>query len=164
MLTPGERNYSRVVSSLGKYGLMPLASTPGTEIPKLKNARRWLFIEPSPKQLPSYQEMLSHLRLGRDLVILFSPEQATNTDILEWLKEWGLFTRRSNGLSISDGIKNSTGYLLGGRSPILAREIRVVTSAEGTSIMNGYSADQFLQTYTLRPTMLLTCSPPAVPM
>lgn len=154
ILAPGERNYSRIVSAMGKYGLMPLASTVGTETPALDNAKRWLLIEPSPEQLPKYQEMLSHLRHGGDLVVLFAPEQAKDPAVLAWLKEWGLITQRSNGLSVSDGIKTATGSFLGGHSPILGREIRVVTAAQGASLMNSYAADQFLQTYTLRPTKL----------
>lgn len=154
ILAPGERNYSRIVSAMGKYGLMPLASTPGTEIPYLDDAKRWLLIEPSPEQLPKYQDMLSHLRNGGDLMVIFAPEQATHPAVLAWLKEWGLFTQRSNGLSLFDGIRTATGSFLGGRSPILGREIRVVTAAQGTSLLNGYVADQFLQTYTLRPTKL----------
>lgn len=154
LLAPGERNYSRIVSAMGKYGLMPLASTPGTEIPALDNAKRWLLIEPSPAQLPKYEEMLSHLSRGGDLVVLFAPEQATHPSVLMWLKEWGLTTQRSNGLSVSDGIKTAAGSLIGGRGPVLSREIRVVTVPHGTSLLNGYSADQLLQTYTLRPTKL----------
>lgn len=154
IIAPGERNYSRIVSAMGKYGLMPLASTPGTEIPSLDSAKRWLVIEPSPEQLPNYSDLLDHIRHGGDLVVMFAPEQATNPAVLAWLNEWGLITLRSNGLSVSDGIKNATGSFLGGRSPILSREIRVVTGAKGTSLLNGYAADQFLQTYTLRPTKL----------
>ncbi|WP_239190754.1 hypothetical protein [Candidatus Nitrotoga sp. HW29] len=154
ILAPGERNYSRIVSAMGKYGLMPLASTPGTEIPILSTAKRWLLIEPSAVQLPKYQDMLDHLRRGGDLAILFSPEQATHPPVLAWLNEWGLFTQRSIGLSIFDGMKSSSGSFLGGRSPVLGREIRVVTAPRGTSLLNAYAADQFLQTYTLRPTKL----------
>jgi hypothetical protein len=154
ILAPGERNYSRIVSAMGKYGLMPLASTPGTEIPTLGTAKRWLLIEPSAEQLPKYQDILAHLRHGGDLAILFSPEQATQPSVLAWLNEWGLITQRSIGLSILDGIKSSSGSFLGGRSPVLAREMRVVTAPRGTSILNAHAADQFLQTYTLRPTKL----------
>ncbi len=154
LLAPGERNYSRIVSAMGKYGLMPLASSPGTEIPALKNAKRWLLIEPSVEQLPKYPAMLDHVRRGGDLVILFAPEQATLPGVLDWLNEWGLLTQRSIGLNISDGIRSSSGSFLGGRSPVLGREIRVVTAPKGTSLLNSYAADQLLQTYTLRPTKL----------
>jgi hypothetical protein len=154
ILVPGERNYSRIVSAMGKYGLMPLASTPGTEVPTLSSAKRWLLIEPSADQLPKYKYMLEYLRRGGDLVILFAPEQAAHPAVLAWLSEWGLMTQRSIGLSISDGIKSASGSFLGGRSPILGREIRVVTAPKGTSLLNSYVADQFLQTYTLRPTKM----------
>lgn len=154
IIAPGERNYSRIVSAMGKFGLMPLATTPGTEIPALDKAKRWLLIEPSPEQLPQYQAMLKHLRDGGDVAVLFAPEQAAHPAVLTWLKDWGLMTQRSNGLSVSDGIKMATGSFLSGRSPILGREIRVVTAAQGTSLLSSYVADQFLQTYTLRPTKL----------
>lgn len=154
ILAPGERNYSRIVSAMGKYGLMPLASMPGSEYPVLNTANRWLIIEPSPSQLPKYQEMLDHLRRGGDLVILFSTEQAIHPAVLSWLNEWGLITQRSIGLSIFDGMKSRSSPFLGGRGPVLGREIRVVTAPKGTALLNSYAADQFLQTYTLRPTKL----------
>lgn len=154
ILVPGERNYSRIVSAMGKYGLMPLASTPGTEVPTLDNAKRWLLIEPSAEQLPKYQDVFNHLRRGGDLVILFTPEQATQPPVLAWLSEWGLLTQRSIGLSVSDGIRSMSGSFLGGRSPVLGREIRIITNPKGTSLLNSYEADQYLQSYTLRPTRL----------
>lgn len=154
ILLPGERNYSRIVSATGKHGLMPMASTPGEEIPILKKAKRWLFIEPSFEQLPTYQNVLKHLQDGNDITIMFSPDQAVNVDILSWIREWGLVTLRSNGLSIFDGINNATGSFLTGRTPILGREMRVITSAKSISILNSYASDQFFQTYTVRPTLL----------
>lgn len=154
ILVPGERNYSRIVSAMGKYGLMPLASAPGTEIPEINSARRWLIIEPAAEQLPKYEDMFDHLRHDGDLVILFAPEQATHPAVLAWLTEWGLMTRRSIGLSVFDGMKSNTGAFLGGRGPMLGREMRVVTAPKDTSLLNSYAADQFLQTYTLRPTKL----------
>ena len=154
ILAPGERNYSRIVSAMGKYGLMPLASSPGTEAPALNNSKRWLLIEPSAEQLPKHQDMLNHLRRGGDLVILFAPDQATQPAVLAWLSEWGIFTQSSIGLSVSDGIKSASGSFLGGRSAVLGREIRIVTAASGTSLLSSYAADQWLQTYALRPTKL----------
>lgn len=152
ILVPGEHNYSRIVSAMGKYGLMPLASSPGSEIPDLRAAKRWLLIEPTAEQLPKYQDVLDHLRRSGDLVILFAPEQATHPTVLAWLNQWGLLTQRSIGLSITDGMKSSSGSFLGGRSPVLGREIRVVTAPKGTSLLNSYAADQLIQTYTVRPT------------
>lgn len=152
ILIPGEQNYSRIVSALGKYNLMPLATSPGTEIPQLKNAKKWLLIAPDPEQLPKYSDTLKHLHNGGDLILLFAPEQSTNKDIRAWLYRWGLITRRSIGLSIFDGLKDINGSFLGGRGAVIGREIRVVTTPVRTSLLSNYQADQFIQTYTLRPT------------
>lgn len=154
VIPPGERNYSRIVSAMGKYDLMPLASTPGTETAKLTTAKRWLLIEPSAEQLPSYQEVFNHLHSGGDLTIMFAPEQATKPEVWDWLDRWGLSTQRSIGLAIVDGIKSASGSFLGGRSPVLSREIRVVVTPRSNSLLNTYAADQFLQTFTLRPTKM----------
>ena len=152
LLLPGERNYSRIVSSLGKYSLMPVASLPGAMPSKLSSAKNWLFIEPSPEQLPNYQDLFSHLKNKRNITILFSPSQATNPDILKWLQEWGVFTKRSIGLSISDGITGSKGSILGKRGLILGRELDIVTISGSSSILNRYDGNQLLQSYSLRPT------------
>lgn len=152
ILMPGERNYARIISAMGKYGLMPLASAPGAEVPELATAKRWLLVEPSAAQLPRYADLLAHLRQGGDLAILFAPDQATDPAVMDWLRDWGLLTQRSLGLSVFDGMKSSTGSLIGGRSPALSREIRVVSAPRSTSLLNPYAADQFLQTYSLRPT------------
>ncbi len=154
ILLPGERNYSRIVSAMGKYGLMPIASEPGSEVPELTESDKWLLIEPTVQQLPAYEDLFKHLQLGRELTILFAPEQATSPDLLAWLREWGLLTTRSIGLSVTDGIKGGSGTFLGGRGPIIGREVRVITKQKSTSILNSYENDQFLQTYTLRPTEL----------
>ena len=153
-LLPGERNYSRIISSLGKYGLMPSTSIIGSTTPHLKESKRWLLIEPTAAQLPGQQVVLDHLKRGGDIVILFSPEQAISSEILSWLSGFSLVTQRSIGLSVNDAVTGVGGSLFGERSPALARELRVMTTPKSTSILNTYSADQLLQTYTLRPTKL----------
>jgi len=154
ILLPGERNFSRIVSSLGKYKLMPLASPPGAEMPHLIEAKRWLLIQPTPDQLPNYSETLAHLKQGGDLTILFAPEQAKSPDIIKWLALFSLRTQRSIGLMVSDSKKTESGSLIGGRSPSLGREMRVITTAISTSMLNNYEFDQYIQTYTLRPTSM----------
>jgi len=154
LVLPGEHNYSRIVSALGKYDLMPIAFSFGEEHPTLIDSKDWLFIEPSPAQLPEYRHTRRHLRQGGNLVFLFSPQQATDTNVLRWLNDWGLITQNSIGLSVSDGMTSSSGSFLGGRGPVLSRNIRVITTAYGSSLLKPYEADQFLQSYTLRPTKL----------
>lgn len=154
ILLPGERNFSRIISSLGKYNLMPSASTPGSEIPRLTEAKRWLLIQPNPQQLPNYSETIAHLKRGGDLTILFAPEQATSQDVITWLSSFSFFTQRNIGLMISDSSKGAGGSLIGGRSVAIGREVRVTTSASHTSLLNGYENDPYLQTYTVRPTKM----------
>ena len=151
LLIPGQQNYSRIISSLGKYNLMPLATSPGTEIPQLKDSKKWLLIAPDSKQLPKYNDTLNHLRAGSDLTILFSPEQSINSDVRVWLNQWGLFTKRSIGLSTFNGATSINGSLLDGRGLVMGREIRTLTVASRTSLLNSYLGDQFIQSYTLRP-------------
>lgn len=154
ILLPGERNYARIISSLGKYELMPIASTPGSEIPKLNRAGKWLLIEPMPEQLPNYSDTLKHLERGGNLSILFAPEQAASPEIVKWLSSFNLFTQRNIGLMVSDSSRAANNSLIGGRALALGREVRVTTAALPTSMLNDYESDQYIQTYTLRPTLM----------
>jgi hypothetical protein len=154
ILLPGERNFSRIISSLSKYDLFPSASTPGSEIPELTQAKRWLLIQPIPEQLPSHSETLAHLKRGGDLAVIFGPEQATSPEIIKWLSSFKVFTQRSTGLTVSDSGRTPGGSLIGGRGLALGRELRVTTVASPTSLLNSYDRDHYIQTYTLRPTMM----------
>ena len=154
ILMPGERNFARIVSSLGKYELLPISTMSSTEAPRFGDARRWLLIQPDAEQLPTQATTLHLLRSGVDMTVIFGPEQATSPAVLKWLSGLGLMTQRSVGLMVSDASISASGSLIGGRSPALGRETRVVTVGIPTSLLNTYETDQYFQTYTARPTTL----------
>ena len=154
ILIPGERNFARIVSSIGKYDLLPVLAMSSTDIPRLGDARRWLLIQPDAEQLPTPDVTLALLSSGKDMTVIFGPEQATTPAVLKWLSGLGLMTQRSTGLMIADAKVSASGSIFGSRGAALGRETRVVTSGISTSLLNSYESDQLFQTYTARPTTL----------
>jgi hypothetical protein len=152
LLRPGEPSFSRIISATSKYGFDPAASTPGSEIPRLSDAKRWLLIQPDPGQLPRSREVLAHLRAGGDVTILFAPEQGRNSSILGWLRTLGFYIQETSGLALAEDDRPGDDGLLGRRSVSILREIRPSTRALPTSLFKDRDADQFFQVYTVRPT------------
>jgi len=152
LIQPGARNFSRIVSATAKYGLMPSASAPGTEIPDLGAAKRWLLIQPDPNQLPAPQEVVFHLRKGGDLTVLFAPEASVFPEVVDWLSRLGLATEMSIGLAVSEDRRSNEDSLLTRRGATLMRDVRVVTVALPTSVLKEHGGDTLFQTYTSRPT------------
>jgi hypothetical protein len=153
LIGPGERNFSRIVSAMSKYGLVPSASTPGTEIPRLANAKRWLLIQPDARQLPSFDGVITHLRAGGDLTVLFAPEQAAHPEVHAWLGALGLYTQETVALSMTEDARPGQEGLLNRRGAAVMRDTRVLTRAFPTSLLKERDADQFVQSYTVRPTV-----------
>lgn len=129
LIRPGSRNFSRIVSSLAKYGLLASASTPGEEIPELDVAKKWLLIQPDPRQFPEAESVFSHLRDGRDLTVLFGPESSTDPDVIEWLSHLGLYQTRSLGLALAEDRLSQNDGLITRRGPMLLRDVRTSTVA-----------------------------------
>jgi hypothetical protein len=152
LVAPGERNFVRILSAMGKYGLEPASSASGSEIPILDNAKNWLLIQPDPSQLPKAEVILSHLSKGGNISILFGPEQAGNTAVRAWLTELGLIAQRSIALSIAEDAR--TGGLLNRRGPVLLRDVRTLTVPNQTAKLKDRDGDQLIQSYTIRPTTL----------
>ena len=152
ILTVSDQNFSRIISALGKYDLLPVAEEPALEVPKLNRSKKWLLINPDPKQLPNFSQLIDHLSSGGNITILFAPYQARSPEVLNWLKSLSLYTQTSVGLKISDIRNNESGSYLKGRSLSLGREINTIAVAMPTSIFSTIEIDQLFQSFTLRPT------------
>lgn len=152
LVAPGERNFVRILSAMGKYGLEPASSASGSEIPVLDNAKNWLLIQPDPGQLPAAEGVLSHLSRGGNISVLFGPEQAGNIAVRAWLAELGLIAQRSIALSIAEDAR--TAGLLNRRGPVLLRDVRTLTVPSQTGKLKDRDGDQLMQSYTVRPTTL----------
>ncbi len=152
LVGPGERNFSRIVSAMSKYDFDPSASTPGTEVTRLKDASKWLLIQPDVRQLPSSEEVISHLHTRGDLTILFAPEQAAHSKVRSWLGELGLYIQEVTALSMTEDARLAQEGLLNRRGAVVMRDVRPVTRALPTSLLKDGYADQFVQSYTARPT------------
>ena len=153
LVGPGERNFSRIVSAMSKYALTPSASVPGIEIPRLVNAKKWLLIEPDARQLPSDEKVIAHLRAGDDLTVIFAPEQARLPEVRKWLGAFGLYTQEATALAMAEDARSGQEGLLNRRGAALMRDIRTITGAYPTSLLKERDADQFFQSYTVRPTV-----------
>jgi hypothetical protein len=152
LVMPGENNFSRIVSSTSKYGLMPSTSPPGEETFHLKNAKKWLLIQPDRKQLPNAEVVFTHLRSGGGLTLLFAPEAARDPLIRKWASELGLILTKSVGLATSEDRRSIEDDLLTRNGPFLLRDIRTVTIPMSTSLLMEHGGDYLMQTYTIRPT------------
>lgn len=154
LIPPGQRNFSRIISSMGKYDLMPLSYVPGESPGPLALGKRWLFIEPDEQQLPHPAEIVKFLREGRNVVIAFAPEQASKPYVVDWLAGLGLTTQRHTSVSLSATTQSQGSGSIANRGVSLDREIRVTTRPFAHSILADYESDKYFQTYTARPTKL----------
>ncbi|WP_338318022.1 DUF4350 domain-containing protein [Bradyrhizobium ottawaense] len=152
LVAPGQRNFVRILSAMGKYGLEPASSPSGSETPALDNAKNWLLIQPDPSQLPKPEGVLSHISKGGNLSVIFGPEQAGDTAVRAWLSELGLITQRSIALSVAEDAR--TGGLLNRRGSALLRDVRTLTVPAQTAKLKERDGDQLIQSYTVRPTTL----------
>lgn len=154
LVLPGERNYSRIVSSAFKYELLPRATTPGSEVPQLGTASQWLLLEPEQWQLPKRLSVVDHLSNGGSLTILFAPDQAANVEIRQWLATLGLVVRNVSALAAAEDARPGEGGFLERRGPVLLRDARAVTAALTHSLFSTREEDQFIQSYSIRPSRI----------
>ena len=151
LVGPGERNYARIISAMAKYDLDPVSSTPGSEVPHLPEAKRWLLIEPDVHQLPRFEDLIPHLQRGGDFAILFAPDQAADPAVREWLVSLGLYVQKAVGLAVAEDSKLG---LLNRKGAMLLRDVRPMTGARPTSLLKNRENDVLLQSYTVRPTTI----------
>ena len=149
LVGPGERNFSRIISAMAKYGFDPRANAPGGKLPELVQAKRWLLVQPDARQLPGFDEVIGHLRRGGDLTVLFAPNQAADPTVRSWLRLFGLYTQNAIGLAVAEDPRRG---LLSRKGPMLLRDVRNVTSASPNSLLKAREADPLVQSYTVRPT------------
>lgn len=152
LVLPGERNFSRIVSSTAKYRFMASALAEGAHVPPVGSARKWLFIEPDLSQLPETAAIYDHLRRGSDVTILFAPEAARAPEIRSWLSDLGLNLTRSNGLGVTEDRRSVQDGLLARQGPALIRDVRTATVAVPSSLLKEHGGNALTQTYTIRPT------------
>ena len=149
----GVRNFTRIISSLGKYGFVPSAGRPGSEHVGLSQYKNWLAIEPDSNQLPEADRLLSYLRNGGNCALILSRDRAIDPRLQRWLARLGLQLQSLTALGIAEDARPSwTGGLFGRRGPELIRDTRPITVAVPSSPLKEYWADSLFQTYTARPT------------
>jgi hypothetical protein len=153
LVGPGERNFSRIASAMSKYGFEPSASTPGAEVPRLEIAKKWLLIQPDAGQLPRPEALIAHLKSGGDFTVILAPEQAPQPKIREWLNALGLYAQDTVALALTEDARLAQEGLLSRRGAALMRDTRTLTKALPTSLLKDRQADQFFQSYTVRPTV-----------
>lgn len=148
LVGPGERSFSRIVSAMAKYGLMPSAAEPGTNEFELDSATSWLLIQPDAEQLPSFERLKRLIESGGSLAIMFAPEQAADAEVRGWLGALGLGISKVSALSVAEDAR--PGGLLNRRGSAILRDVRSVSIASGTSLFRERETDQFFQSYTIR--------------
>ena len=150
LVPTGERNFSRITSSMAKYDLMPSALDPGESLSSIRDAKRWLLLQPSASQLPEREQILGHLTGGGDLTVLFAPEQTSQPEIIAWLTSLGLYIQKVTAVGVLEDA--TPGGFLTRRGPSILRDVRSVSRAISTSRLNERSTDPLFQVYTNRPT------------
>ena len=153
LVGPGERNFSRIVSSMSKFGLAPSASTPGEATSDLKSSKKWLLLQPDDSQLPDSNTVINHLRAGGDLTILFSPDQAANPGVRVWLTKIGLHLNEAVALALTEDNRPGQMGFLDRRGAALMRDTRPVTMPISTGLLLSRETDQLIQSYGVRPTV-----------
>jgi hypothetical protein len=151
LVGPGERNFARIISAMAKYAFDPVSSTPGSALPDLTTAKRWLLIQPDSRQLPNFEALKAHLQHGGDLTVLFAPDQAADPEVRNWLASFGLATLKTVGLAVAEDARPG---LLNRKGAALLRDTRVMTRALPISLLKDRETSPLIQSYTMRPTTL----------
>ena len=149
LVGPSARNYSRILSSIQKYGTWVTVVPSGHAIPQ-KDPQSLLLIEPNPAQLPSPDEILARLRAEKDTAILFAPEAIGDPATLAWIDGLQLISSRSVGLGIVEDIRK--GGLMSRRGAALMRDVRTVLTPTPFSLLKEQQSDTLAQSFTVRPT------------
>jgi hypothetical protein len=150
LVFPGERNYSRIISSIAKYGFLPATKNPNEEIPNLETSKNWLLIEPESEQLPSAENVYAHLHKGNNITVLFSPEAAKNNDVKLWLAGMGILIQKKTGLSVSEDHGNIPFIFKENGGKSLMRDIRSIAIGLPTSILVQDYSDMLVQSFSIR--------------
>lgn len=155
LITPGENNYSRIISSLSKYELSPSANLNNGQKIDLSLAKKWLVIDPELESLPLAEDIFKHLRTGGSFALLLSPYRASHISIRAWLTSLDLKIEDSSSLVFAeDSNRRRSGTFSLRRGASLLRDNRAVTTPREEGLLKEYTFDRLWQTYTIRPTKL----------
>jgi hypothetical protein len=150
LVKPGERNFSRILSSAQKYGIKPLAEFPGESL-SIQLENDVLLIEPDGEQLPSAEQIFKHLESSRDLTILFGPEAIREPIIQEWLSSLKLIPTQTKGLALAEDLR--PGGIMARRGVSLMRDLRTIIVPDPSSMLKAQQSEAIAQSFTVRPTL-----------
>lgn len=152
ILWPGDENFTRIISALAKYGLVPITDKDKEFRGHLTESNKILFIRPNVDLLPANHQIFDHLRAGRDFSVIFAPADARNPVVRNWLESLGLILASTRALAVAEDARPGQSGLLNRRGPSLIRDIRVATRATPASLLKELQTDQLIQSYLIRPT------------
>jgi hypothetical protein len=148
LLPMGELNYSRILSSLQKYGARLRVAPAERTTLESADAEIQLFIDPTASQLPHPDEVASFLRRGGRLSILFAPGRSSDRGVTRWLDALGLTLSPARGLAFAEQLAGP----LEQRNGLFAlRYVTHTVSALPTSVFHMTTSDPLGQTFIIRP-------------
>lgn len=145
----GDRNYSRALASLQKYGIRPAVRfTPGSDELGHPGGAGTLLIEPNDDDLPSPASTMAFIRAGGHLTALFSPDQVSQDFVQTWLSDLGLYASvgRTNAMT-----EDPRGDLLYRDEPPLVRYRWLMVDTLSTGMLVKRSSSVFAQIFVPRP-------------
>lgn len=150
LLSPGENNYSRLISSQSKYHLEPLLfNTNNADAYIRSNKNKFLFIEPDPNQLPSGSKILEAIKYGSNVTVLFENSQVYDKKILHWLGSLGLICKPQKVIASTQNVLSKLPWLT--ESPLLLTpHTRIIVEAKPTSLLKLKSKDYLLSRFEHR--------------
>jgi len=99
-LSPTDLSFARSISALGKYQLDPIRLPAGSAPDSLVADGRYLYVLPEYGQLPPPRSMLSAVRAGATVTMLFDETLVMQPSIVTWLGELGLRMTHTARLSL----------------------------------------------------------------
>lgn len=147
----GFNNYSRILSSLGKYNHSVQAYI-NKKYNDLTNFKNIILLEPyNIDYLPTKDELYKDLRNGRNITILFSENSKTDKNIQKWLDDIGLFIASNRVSAFSEGITDDKNGILGKKTIVPLRINNYIVKSKSTSLLKNYISDDLFQSFEIRP-------------
>ncbi len=155
LLPTGELNYSRILSSLQKYGARPRVAPAEAGTLESEGAETHLLIDPTATQLPRAEAVWSFLRRGGRLSILFAPGRSSDQTVIRWLSDLGLTLSAARGLAFAE---NLVGPLEQRKGLFALRYVTHAVNALPTSLLHMTTSGPLGQTFVIRP-IQITAAP-----
>ncbi len=146
----GERNYSRIISAMSKYGYSPVAHEGGANLKISNEDLNYLIIEPDINQLPDREEIFSLLNKGSNFTVLFNQNQIGDIKVQKWFAQLGISIFEVSGLAIAEDRLNTDQSILLKRGPHIIKDIRIMTRSLPNSLLKAEFGDLLIQSYSLR--------------